>query len=277
MIDRLTTPGAAPWLDSAEYTARLLLGAEPNWLEIDGIVAWLRQGQALLGSTVANVNLGAASRQWIARDPALRQEMGARSRPGYPLRTMLDAPGLRAHAALLVDAVGKSLGDVALACIVPSPRTWLVQSWKAAFPGEPTEIDDDLVDAGACYIADFIRELPEARVHAIVIDVSDDPAPPTTDELALFRPVFNVARHYRWTAGILAPRGAWRAEVPAGGSDFIISPERVGGCLQGLVVPEVFWTGDLVELALAPGCFRYARIPPDANPEQVLARIAAMR
>ncbi|WP_408587393.1 hypothetical protein [Novosphingobium sp.] len=270
LLERLTAPGAGPWLSHADYAAALLLRGAPDWLESDRIAAWLRQAQGLLASSVVEVDLGAIASHWLDRDSALRHAMATKSRPAYPLRTLLESHNLRAQIVSLVESIAASLQGTPLVCVIPSPSAWTMQAYAAGFAGERPELDDDIVETAACYSADLIRELPENCVSGVLIDTSCDTCPPTTEHLQLFQPIFNVARHYRWGAGVLAPQGPWSAEIGREGPDFVISPTPVSGRLTGLIVEQSFWQGVVPPPAPAIDCFRYARIPADASPEQVL-------
>jgi hypothetical protein len=57
---------------------------------------------------------------------------------------------------------------------------------------------------------------------------------------------------------------------------FVISPWPVPGVTTGIDTPDEFWSGEPPPPAPS-GAFRFARIPVEGRPEQVLERLQLLR
>jgi hypothetical protein len=279
LSERLTGQGSGPWLDYIGYAGKLLAGGKVPWTAVDGAMAWLRQSQGLLRSSVVPVPVATIAAAWLDQNPGLRTEMAAKSRTIFPLRTLLADPGLRGHLRSLVEATGASMSSLPLVAVIPSPRVWVGLAYDQAFPGSEVDVDEDAIDSAASYIADFLRELPQTVVAGVLLDESAAAEPLSTDTTGLYQPIFNIANHYRWQVGILAPQagnGAAIAAAAAAAPDFWITAEPVVGKTCGAIVGAAFWTGEAAP-ARPDGGFLYAAIPADAQPEAVLERLASLR
>ncbi len=279
LSERLTGAGNGPWLEYIGYAGKLLAGGKVPWTAVDGAMAWLRQSQGLLRSSVVAVPVAIIAAAWLDQNPALRTAMAGKSRTIFPLRTLLADPGLRAHLRGLFEATGASLSSLPLVAVIPSPRAWVGLAYDQAFPGTEAEIDEDAIDSAASYIADFLRELPQTVVAGILLDESGVASPLSADITGLYQPIFNIANHYRWQVGILAPQPGTAgaiAAAAAGAPDFWITTEPVAGKTCGIIVPEAFWSGTAAP-ARPEGGFRYAAIPSEAQPESVLERLATLQ
>ncbi|MFT3720286.1 hypothetical protein [Pseudorhodoferax sp.] len=263
------------WLDHTDYSARLLAQGQAPWLDTAACVAWLRQAQGLLRPDVLALPLAAAAAAWLDRHAELQAAMAGKAKRGHgPLKELLAAEGLRAHAADLVTALRAAMPGAVLALVLPSPRDWAGQAMQRA-GGSADAVDEDAVDAAAATVAEFLRLFAQAGVDAVLLRES---RPWATDEvellLELYQPVANVARHYGWDWGVQWPEAV---ALPAGqGPGFTIAPARCGAALAGLAVPAGFWQGEAPPAPVA-GSFEHAHIPADAHPETVLARLAQLR
>ncbi len=279
LSERLTGPDNGPWLDYIGYAGKLLAGGKVPWTAVDGALAWLRQAQGLLRSSVVAVPIATIAAAWLDQNPTLRSAMAAKSRTIFPLRTLLADPGLRTHLRGLFEATGASLSALPLVAVIPSPRAWVGLAYDQAFPGTEAEIDEDAIDSAASYIADFLRELPQTIVAGILLDESALATPLSTEVTSLYQPIFNIANHYRWQVGILAPQADTAgtiAAASAGAPDFWITTEPVSAKTCGIIVSDGFWSGGSPP-ARPEGGFRYAAIPADAQPESVLERLSSLQ
>ena len=279
LSERLTGLGNGPWLEYVGYAGKLLAGGKVPWTAVDGAMAWLRQAQGLLRSSVVAVPVATIAAAWLDQNPALRVAMAGKSRTIFPLRTLLADPGLRAHLRGLVEATGASLSSLPLVAVIPSPRTWVGLAYDQAFAGSEVDIDEDAIDSAASYIADFLRELPQTMVAGILLDESGVTTPLSADTVALYQPIFNIANHYRWQVGILVPQagsGDAIAAAATGAPDFWITAEPVAGKTCGVIIGDAIWSGAAAP-ARPEGGFRYAAIPTDSQPESVLERLATLQ
>lgn len=265
--------GRALWLDYVDYAGALLAGGGIPWLDVTACAALLRKAQGLLGSDVTGLPLARVCDAWLAAHPGLLEAMGARSRAVYPLKTLLADDQLRSHCVELQQAVRGSVGGTVAALVVPSPRAWVQEAFRQGH-GTTTEAGDDEADSAAAYIADFLRVFGEAGVDAVLLEETVDTEPAAAADAQCYAAVLNVARHYRWDAGLRVPAGRY-----AGGESgfaVVIAPATLPGAASGLALADDFWTGSAVPAPVAGG-FRYARIPPRSDPETVLERLALLR
>jgi hypothetical protein len=277
LIQRVLESGS-PWLDYAGYAGNLLAAGRVPWTMVDGALAWLRQSQGLLRSSVVQLPTHAVVAAWLEEYPELTRAMAARSRIAYPLRTLLGDQGLRSHLYTLTEAAAASLPSVPLVLNIPSPRAWLRQSYHQAFPHGPIELNEDAIDSAAAYIADFLRGFPQTKVAGVLLSEDGEATAPSIETVNLYRSIFNLANHYRWDVGIHTPQANSDTALAATaqGPNFWIAPDPVAGKGNGIIVPSSFWSnGKLPDSAT--GCFHFATIPTEAIPEVVLERLALLQ
>lgn len=270
-LDSLLSAGRKPlWLDYGDYAGALLAQGAVPWLDVSALVAWQRKAQGLLKSDVLQLPVAAVCAAWLAANPSLREAMAAKKRTVFPLKTLLADEALRAHLVELAKGLRACFADLPLALACPSPRRWVADAFRQAHgAGEEVEVGDDETDSAAVYVADFLRSFGDAGIDVLLLQESLDSEPASTESLALYQPVLNIAAHYRWSTVLDAPAGRLS---DAGGFGFLIAPQAGGG----RHVPAEFWGG-----AEAPDCppqgFRHALIPAQAQPESVLQRLAGLR
>jgi hypothetical protein len=125
------------------------------------------------------------------------------------------------------------------------------------------------------YLADFLRGFGETAIDLLLLEETAATAPASDAALELYQPVFNVAAHLRWAIGLHLPQSA-HSGLAWTGLDFVIAPEPVAAAHCGLALNAGFWHDAPAPVLPANG-FRYAEVPADAAPEQVLTRLAALR
>ena len=270
-VERLAAAkGKVLWLDYTDYAGKLLAGGAVPWLDVGALVAWQRKAQGLLKSDVVALPLAPLCAAWLKKNPALAAAMGEKKRAPYPLKTLLaDAP-LRAHIAELLAGLRASFAGATLALVIPSPRQWLAVTYAQAHGGADVEVGADEADTAAMYLADFLRAFGESGVDVLLLEESEQSEPASTEELEWYRPVLNVAAHYRWATGLRLPA----AKHHVSGVDFLIAPRAVNGARVLTALPPAFWSG---KIAAPAGDARFAAIPGDAKPETVLERLGVLR
>lgn len=271
--------GVRVWLKSSGYARRLLLGAEGDpWIGAAPYLAFFSQTQGLLRPDVAVVEVGDLFHSWLNRHPDLVAEMGARRRAAVPLRKMLDEEEPRRVLNEVVEAVLAHLrGRVPLVLSLPSPRAWLVEAKAVAGLGD-LAVDDDAIEDAAMYVADLLRAVSSHSIGGVLFEEEAEVEIDDTG-LAAYRPLLNVAKHYRW--GVVL-RGRLAAGLdPAGLAevDAVISdrpPVVPVSCVLGVDVGDRLWRGERFEDA-TPGRFRFVEIPVDGRPEAVLEALERLR
>lgn len=263
------------WIDHTAYSARLLAQGQAPWLDSAACVAWLRQAQGLLQPDVLALPLAEVAWAWLDRDAAVQAAMAEKAQRGHgPLKALLATEGLRAHAAGLAGALRAALPGTVFALTLASPRDWAAQALTRV-GGAADAVDEDAVDAAAACLADFLRLFATVGIDAVLLHESRPWSPDEVELLLeLYQPVANVARHYGWEWGVQWPEAV--ALPPAQAPQFTLAPGACGAALNGLTVPDAFWQDQAVPATGADG-FDMVRIPADAHPETVLARLAALR
>jgi len=263
------------WLDSTAYTARLLEGGQAPWLDIAGFLSWQRKAQGLLRSDVIALQAEPVVDALVAKHPELRSAMAAKSRALFPLKTLLAATQLREQLNEMLGGLRACFPGTPLAFVVPSPRRWIAQSYRQAFDADAdVEAGADEFDSASVYVADFLRCFSESGLDILLLEEAADTEPTSPDELEWYRPVLNVATHYRWELGLRLPL----AKIDPGtveGIGFFIAPRPLAAP-TGILTPDSFWAGSSPPVCPA-GQFRIADIPTEANPELVLDRLAVLR
>jgi hypothetical protein len=264
------------WLDDTDYSAALLAGGAPPWLDATAYVAWRRKAQSLLKSNVIAVPVARIFSSWLANDASLRAASGAKTRANFPLRTMLAAADLRRHLAEIIAGLRSSFPMLAVALVCPSPRAWVGDAYHWAF-GDAAEIEvgEDEVDAATLHSADFLREFGGSGIDTVLLEESARSEPATTAEIEWYRSVLNVGTHYRWDMGLRLPGERFGGD-DLGGFSYVVGPKPFGAPCFGRVVADEFWRGADADIS-SPSDFSFSRIPSDIEPEVVLDRLALLR
>jgi hypothetical protein len=88
----------------------------------------MNKAQGMFRSDAVLVDIADLYACRVAADDPLRAAMGARSRPGYALRTLLNDEEARAVAAGAVTPIAGGAGTTPVVLSLPSPARWLVVS-----------------------------------------------------------------------------------------------------------------------------------------------------
>lgn len=277
LLDRLAA-GDKPllWLDDTVYSDRLLAGGRTPWLDAAEYVAFRRKAVGLLRPDFVVVPVGAYARAWVNARPALREAMAARKRAIVPARTLLADEAMRAQLVEILRGLRAAFGGPPLVLALPSPRAWVGAAYRQAYGDDAeVEVGGDEADACAVYVAEFLRSFGDCGVDGILLEESAGAEPASAAEIGWYQPVINLAGHYRWDLGLRLISGAGFGGE-ASGVQFVIAPRPVPGAAYGLALADAFWSG--AEAPAAPaGGFRFAMVPMDAVPENVLERLATLR
>lgn len=262
-LDQRLDQGPALWLDYSDYAARLLAGGRGPWLDVAACLAWQRKAQGLLKSDVLGLPLAAVAAAWLDAQPGLRAAMAEKRRALFPLKTLLADVGLRGHLAELASGLRACFPATPLALVSPTPGRWVAEAWRQAHASD-IDVSEDDADSAAVYLADFLRSFGESGVDVLLLQSGSQGA-------AACQPLHNLAAHYRWQTG-LQQAGS---DAEGDGFDFLIGARATPGKRAGHVIPDDFWTGTPPPHCPPQG-FLYAPIPPDAQPETVLQRLAEL-
>ncbi|HEY8720064.1 hypothetical protein [Pengzhenrongella sp.] len=245
-------------LDCHDYARSVFLQGRPvPWQEPMAYSNFLGQAQGVLKADVVLLPLDRWYAERLEGDPDLRAAMGAKSRTGFALRTLLGDPATTAGVTELVTTV-VATQHAPVVVQIPSPMQWLARTHHLS--GSDQVLDADNAENASMYVADWLRNFASLALAGVLLD---DRSPaggtePAVVPLDTYSPVANVTGHYGWT---LALRSDKSVEVSAG-------DER-----GGIVGPEFWLAGDA---ELPAGDFVLAEIPAAALPETVLARISSL-
>lgn len=276
----LMPAGAAPgglrlWLKSSAYSRQLLLGpGDDPWLSPSAYLAHFAQARGLLKPDVAVIEVGELFASWLRRHPALAVEMASRRKLSYPLRRLLEQAGARALLAEIIEAVLANLGgQLPLVLAMPSPRRWLLQANGDA-GRRACEADRDSIEDAAMYMADLVRSVSGFAVGALLFEEAQDDG--VGADLELYRPMINVARHYRWPLALRAGPGGIADGAAAAEFDVFINGGTRTAAAIGIDLGR--WpSADAPAPPLAARQFYFVEIEAGAMPEQVLDKLASLR
>lgn len=271
--------GIRLWLKSSAYTRRLLLGeAGDPWESASQYLAYFSQAHSLLKPDVAILEVGELFDSWLRRHPELQAELGAKRKLAFPLRKWLEQGGPREILAEVVTALLSHLrGQVPLVLAMPSPQRWLRHANLAAGREDVVPEVGDIEDA-AMYVADLMRAVSMYEIGGLLLE--EQAASPGEGALDLesYRPLINVAKHYRWPTAI---RLAGHEVAPGPAVNdievFIGSGHLQGrGLAQGLDIGTSLWAGGELPIPSAVQ-FYFVEVPPEQRPEHVLESLGRLR
>jgi len=271
--------GLRMWLKSFAYTRRLLLGeAGDPWESAAQYLAYFSQAHGLLKPDVAVIEVGELFASWLRRHPGVRAELAGKRKLSYPLRKLLEQAQPRALLAEIIEAALANLrGQAPLVLAMPSPRDWLLQANREAGHAE-AEADADGIEDAAMYMADLVRSVSASAVGGILLEEPQSGPGGAVVDVALYRPLLNVARHYRWPLALRLGQGELVDSDALADIDLFIGAGSapVGGSAHGLDVSAGLWAGQPLP-DLGPTQFYFIEIPRNAAPEQVLDSLSKLK
>ncbi|MFD9668308.1 hypothetical protein ACFWAY_43095 [Rhodococcus sp. NPDC059968] len=102
---------------------------------------------------------------------ALREDMAARTRVGYALKTLL-ADTETARQALEFASVLAQTSTAPLVLQIPAPTVWLATTHEACGAGTAGDIDVDDAENMSVYVADWLRGLANLPIVALLLAAS---------------------------------------------------------------------------------------------------------
>lgn len=270
------------WIDFNDYTKKLLLGKGENpWTTPAAYMSYYGQAYGLVKADVVSINVWDLFQHWMKEDSEAIPSMAGKRRVTVALKAMLEAYAPRELLAEVITALGNNYGDTApLVLTIPSPRSLLIKAHQAA-NGELADVDEMKVDTAAMYLADFLRYFSETNLSGVLLMEDAELLPSSSEELSWYQPIYNVAKHYRWTTGLYLPSKDVAFSAPED-VDIVIFPsgsetQDAGGCgVSGVEITEALWSDSQAPVA-AGGGFYYFSIPDDAQPEAVLETLSALK
>ncbi|MCC7414300.1 MAG: hypothetical protein IT495_21985 [Gammaproteobacteria bacterium] len=256
---------ALRWIELDEYARRVFAGAPSNWFE-DPVryAATLAQAHQVVPSDVLSVDaLGAFLHAGCASDVPAAEAVQA----------LLDAPVPLAFLREVVDALAhRYAGRIDLVLRLRAPSDLLRLAG-----GEP---DFDTMDEVSVALANFVRGFA-GKPFAGVLVTADSDTVPSTDELEALDPLLGAVRHYGWLTALSLDRYTTAQIPPIDSFDLLLLPESTAAVAAGAAarnagggLPQAFWLEGQAP-GTGPGLL-YGRIPAQARPEEVVARLRSL-
>jgi len=266
----------AVWFDAYPYCcARLGGGAAVPWTAPGDLVALASKAQSMFASDALLVDLDDLYGQQVITRDDLRGAMGARTRPGFALRTLLADERCREVAVAAAGALASSSRGTPVILRLPSPARWVAVAAAAASNGAGAEpISPDVAEAGAMYVADLLRVFGGVALAGLLLDEGATPKAELVTVEA-YRAVLNVAEHFGWPV-LVRTDGAecWPAGPHPGVAAWIgtSAPSALNAERWGIVVPGAAWLAGHGLPAVSGGP-AIVVIPADADPVVVMQRV----
>ncbi|ANE81715.1 hypothetical protein A7U43_22685 [Mycobacterium adipatum] len=242
-------------IDDAEYSTTVIRQGSPiPWTDTTMATTHFDQVRALLNPDALWVDMGRLFLAHTDSRPDLVTAMGARTRVGYPLRTLLTDSDVLAASREMMETVAKTARRQLL-LHVPSPASWLATAHEIA--GNPlSEVDADRADSASMYIAEWLGQLGSLPVALVLLDARNASLAET---LADYTAVTNVSSHFGWTPAM------WQDERIDTAQDHA----SIG------LIGAGFWTGD-TDAPVPDADVLVTTIPASASPERVLDQLAKL-
>ena len=243
-LELLRRPGGifVIWLDSHNYTGRLLAGGAPPWLDVSAFVAWQRKAQGLLKGSVSSLPVAPVATAWLEAHPDLRGAMGAKTRSVYPLKTLLADERLREH---LVEMASAACARPSQACLRSLCRRrahgsrWPIgrgtaKSWRWARM-KPTP--RRFIWPTSC--------APSARLGWTRCCCRRPPRTNRTRSRTCtpIRPSTTSLSHYKWDVGLQLSSATAFGAAPADLAFVVASDKVLEGLPHGIALGDAFWDG----------------------------------
>jgi hypothetical protein len=277
-LEQIQTTGRhGLWLDHTAFTKKILLpnGASPYDTPAS-FMSYFIQANGLVKPDVTVMNVKDLYASWLALNPETRSEMAGKKRLSFALKKMLEAEAPKILLAEIILAILSYLnGRQPLFLSLPSPRQWLAWANIEANEMDPGASTESVEDA-AMYLADFVRYFSELKITGLLLTERPDFQPESLEDVEMYRPLLNVAGHYRWSMGLQLPA---RAQLAATKDfNFVIAPafSQSPPDLAGVDVSAAIWHAQPVP-PLTPKQFYFTEIPENATPEHVLKTLSALR
>ncbi|MBL4665096.1 MAG: hypothetical protein JKY23_03975 [Nitrospinaceae bacterium] len=282
LLKYLSSSDGSPklWIDFNAYSKKLMLAEGENpWTTPASYMSFYSQAHGLVKADVVVINVWDLFQHWMQEDEQAIPSMSGKKRITVALKTMLAAFAPRELLAEVLTAVSNNYGDsVPVVLVMPSPRSLLAKAHKTA-NGVDVEPDESNIDTASMYVADYLRYFSETGLSGVLLKEDSALMPESEEELSWYQPVYNVAKHYRWSVGIHLPFSGDGFVAPED-VDFSIIPAEcsVAENSMGVDISRSLWQGeDNNQLLANTNGFNYLSIPEDTKPELVLDTLSSLR
>jgi len=266
------------WIDFNAYTKKLLLAEGENpWANPASYMSFYGQAHGLVNADVVVIDIWDLFHHWMLEDEEAIPSMAGKKRITVAAKAMLEAYGPRELLAEVLTAISNNYGDsVPIVLVMPSPRSLLIKANKAANAVD-VEPEEAHIDTASMYVADYLRYFSEVNLSGILLREVPESMPESAKELSWYQPIYNVAKHYRWSVGIHLPFSDTSFNVPED-VNFSIVPSTcsVSDSSCGKDISKALWKSMSTVPPVGNG-FNYLTIPEETTPELVLDTLSNLR
>lgn len=248
-------------LDHLDYSQAVILQNRPiPWEDPMAYANFMGQAQGLLKPDAALLHLDRFYGHRTATSHSLQDDMSARSRTGFALRTML-ADVRTLEIVMDIATTFSQTQREAVVLHLPSPMAWLATTHAFSGKDDAADLDADDAENASMYVADWLRNFSALPVAGVLLDDRTPTGVPRLPSVGLevYTPVINVAENYRWTLGIRSEDSVAFRE-----------PDT-----DGRVLGAGFWS--TVASPLPASGFYFSQLPATAVPEDVITLMAGFK
>ena len=266
------------WIDFNAYTKKLLLAEGENpWANPASYMSFYGQAHGLVNADVVVMDIWDLFHHWMLEDEEAIPSMAGKKRITVAAKAMLEAYAPRELLAEVLTAISNNYGgSVPIVLVMPSPRSLLIRANKAA-NGVDVEPEEAHIDTASMYVADYLRYFSEVDLSGVLLREDVDSMPESAEELSWYQPIYNVAKHYRWSVGVHLPFSNDGFNVPDDVNFSIVPADcSVADSSDGKDISKALWEAKDTVSPAGNG-FNYLMIPEDTTPELVLDTLLSLR
>ncbi|CAA0200289.1 hypothetical protein OHW31_07400 [Acinetobacter baumannii] len=265
------------WLQADAYAKRILLGsvtANP-WENVSGYVTWFSQAQNLIKSHVSVISIAEVFDRQVEKEGGLEGKLGNRKKAKVAIRRLIELEDART----LINEVLTAVLDQATQPVVvsmPSPKAWLYHATRLAGLDTQDICDEDIEDAAA-YIADLLRALSSHQLAGVLLEEMADDPQWSDAQVQYYRPLLNIAQHYRWSVVLRLPHDASISTDVSQHFAAVIGNIRSNQKTSTGVDVSLQFNQELGVPALSSGEFYFIEIDENSLPEKITERVGAIQ
>ncbi|OJK06331.1 hypothetical protein BRY75_13540 [Acinetobacter baumannii] len=265
------------WLKADAYAKRILLGSSTAnpWQSISAYVTWFAQAQNLTKSDVGVISIAEVFDRQIEQEGGLATKLGNRKKAKVAIRRLIESENARALLNEVLQAVLDQTSQP-IVISIPSPKAWLYHAAQLA-ELDTTEIESDDIEDAAAYIADLLRALSSHSIAGILLEEAEDDCLWSADLVRYYRPLLNVAQHYRWSPILRIPKDKSIPEDLAQIFDAVIGNIRSNEKVSTGVDVSLQFSQNMELPVLFSGEFYFIEIEEHSLPEKIAEKIHAIQ
>jgi len=238
------------------------------WTRPTEYVASYTQLMALLKPDIAVFDVELFLIGWLEQNHGVLAEMRGKKRLRFALKKLLGMEEPREVVRELVSALCASISQPLFLLLPPNAR---IVNWAnmRANGGAQRSVGDLDIDSVSVYIADFLRAFSGLDIAGTLLQLQ--PGSDLDDGLQeLYSPIINVAKHYRWSVGALAPSPG-RVDPDLSILDFWIGEAPPA---TGIAVRSTDWDAPPRDHS---STLLYVPVPGELAPDRVIESFARWR